>query len=59
MIKTPTKTGTYRNLVNENGWSFDVLTKAGWQRLMGLSGEVTESDAKQFAQKTADAWRKK
>jgi hypothetical protein len=38
-------------------YEFEVLTPAGW-RLMTNLGTDNEADRKEFAQKTADRWRK-
>lgn len=52
--------GEYRNLRRAgNVWKFQVKIKGGWQEITGLSAEVSQTDAEQFATNTAYSWRKK
>jgi hypothetical protein len=61
--KAPSKVvkGEYRNLeVVDGKYTFEVQLKdKTWQRLGGLSGETSKEDAENFAQSTADSWRKR
>ncbi len=53
--------GEYRALRrgNDNKWVFEVKIKGGWQEITGLSAEVPQHEAEQFAKNTAYGWRKK
>lgn len=60
MVKSQS-TGQYRNLQQTDGaetYEFEVKTSKGWIKFGHLAGDCDE-DRQQFAQKTADAWRKK
>lgn len=58
----PPRTGEYRNLklmTNRTDlWEFEVKKKNGkWALLTNLGGE-SDAQRREFAQKTADHWRK-
>lgn len=62
MKKPSTKTGEYRNLSEMEGhpglWQFEVKVKNGWQLLTNMAAQDDEG-RREFAQKTANYWRRK